>query len=247
MLPMPNTSYAVEWDDLWTTKNQQAQQAFKDKQFDKAAEKFESQAWKAASQYKAGNYEQAAEALSATESDDGFYNKGNAHAKLGDYEKAIESYEQALQANPNNADAKHNLKLVEDAQNEQKKNQQKDDKGENQEQDKGDSQNDSSSDGEQQDSDKGEEKEGETKKPEESKKPEKKMDEDGGNAKDEPANESDPSEEDAKKKRAEKTMQQPLSDEKKQAAEQWLNRLEDDPAGLLKRKFKYQYGQRRQK
>lgn len=247
ILPMPNTSYAVEWEDLWTTKNQQAQQAFKDKQFDKAADKFESPAWKAASQYKAGNYEQAVEALSETESDDGFYNKGNAHAKLGDYEKAIESYEQALKANPNNEDAKHNLKLVEDAQSEQKKNQQKDNKSESQEQDKGDSPDDSSSDGEQQNADKGEEKEGETKKTEESKKAEKKMNEDGDNAQDEPTDENTPSEEDAKKELAEKSMQQPLSDEKKQAAEQWLNRLEDDPAGLLKRKFKYQYGQRRQK
>nr|WP_306298205.1 VWA domain-containing protein [Crenothrix polyspora] len=33
-------------------------------------------------------------------------------------------------------------------------------------------------------------------------------------------------------------------DEKQQANEQWLNRIPDDPAGLLKRKFKYQYGQR---
>jgi len=31
-------------------------------------------------------------------------------------------------------------------------------------------------------------------------------------------------------------------DEKQQANEQWLNRIPDDPAGLLRRKFKYQYG-----
>ncbi|HDY86294.1 MAG TPA: tetratricopeptide repeat protein, partial [Methylophaga sp.] len=34
------------------------------------------------------------------------------------------------------------------------------------------------------------------------------------------------------------------SDEQKQAQEQWLKRIPDDPAGLLKRKFKYQYSQR---
>lgn len=34
------------------------------------------------------------------------------------------------------------------------------------------------------------------------------------------------------------------ADEQQQANEQWLNRIPDDPAGLLKRKFKYQYGQR---
>ena len=30
------------------------------------------------------------------------------------------------------------------------------------------------------------------------------------------------------------------------AIEQWLNRIPDDPAGLLKRKFRYQYQQRGQ-
>jgi Ca-activated chloride channel family protein len=35
-----------------------------------------------------------------------------------------------------------------------------------------------------------------------------------------------------------------LSDEEKQALEQWLNRIPDDPGGLLKRKFLYQYKQR---
>ena len=41
-------------------------------------------------------------------------------------------------------------------------------------------------------------------------------------------------------------MQSATSEEQKQANEQWLKRIKDDPAGLLKRKFKYQYGQRRQ-
>lgn len=35
-----------------------------------------------------------------------------------------------------------------------------------------------------------------------------------------------------------------LSREERQALEQWLNRIPDDPGGLLKRKFKYQYQQR---
>jgi Ca-activated chloride channel family protein len=36
----------------------------------------------------------------------------------------------------------------------------------------------------------------------------------------------------------------PQDSEKQQADAQWLKRIPDDPAGLLKRKFKYQYGQR---
>lgn len=249
ILPMPNTSYAVDWDGLWLTKNQQAQQAFNNNQFDKAAEKFESAEWKGASQYKAGNYQQAVEELSATESADGLYNKGNAHAKLGDYENAIEAYQQALKVRPDNDDAKHNLKLVKAAQNEQQKNQnkdqqknqQKDDKDESQEQNKNNSPEENSSDGEQKKSASGLDEEGEIKKPEES------TNKNAESTKDDPIDQSNSSEGVADNEPTEKAVQRPLSDEKKQAAEQWLNRLEGDPAGLLKRKFKYQYGQRRQK
>jgi Ca-activated chloride channel family protein len=37
---------------------------------------------------------------------------------------------------------------------------------------------------------------------------------------------------------------EPLSSEEQQAAEQWLRRIPDDPGGLLRRKFLYQYSQR---
>jgi Ca-activated chloride channel family protein len=40
---------------------------------------------------------------------------------------------------------------------------------------------------------------------------------------------------------------QPLNSEEQQAAEQWLRRIPDDPGGLLKRKFLYQYQQRNRK
>lgn len=39
---------------------------------------------------------------------------------------------------------------------------------------------------------------------------------------------------------------QPLDSEEKMAAEQWLRRIPDDPGGLLRRKFLYQYRQRAQ-
>jgi len=36
-----------------------------------------------------------------------------------------------------------------------------------------------------------------------------------------------------------------LSDEERQTMEQWLRQIPDDPGGLLRRKFRYQYEQRR--
>ncbi|VAW96337.1 Aerotolerance protein BatB / Aerotolerance protein BatC, partial [hydrothermal vent metagenome] len=38
-----------------------------------------------------------------------------------------------------------------------------------------------------------------------------------------------------------------LSSEEQMAAEQWLRRIPDDPGGLLRRKFLYQYQQRAQR
>ena len=38
-----------------------------------------------------------------------------------------------------------------------------------------------------------------------------------------------------------------LTPEQKQALEQWLRRVPDDPAGLLRNKFRYQYDLNRQK
>lgn len=46
--------------------------------------------------------------------------------------------------------------------------------------------------------------------------------------------------------RAASSQAQPLQSEERLAAEQWLRRIPDDPGGLLRRKFLYQYQQRQQ-
>jgi len=246
ILPMPKTSYAFEWNDLWTTQNQQAQQAFSSEQYDQAAARFETPEWKAAAHYKAGNYQQAVEQLEESQTADGLYNKGNAHAKLKDYEKAIEAYESALKKNPNNDDAKHNLKLVKDAQEQQKQNKDNQDgKDEQSDEEKEDnneeSQNDNNSEGETPPEN---EKTGDDSNSEE--KPEEAADGKDAKSDKEQEAEKQSQEESSDEENSQQAKTEPLSDEKKQAVEQWLNRIEDDPAGLLKRKFKYQYGQRRQ-
>ena len=48
LLPLPKNSYAFTWQDLWQTKNQQAQQAYQNKQFEEAANLFDNPDWKAA-------------------------------------------------------------------------------------------------------------------------------------------------------------------------------------------------------
>jgi len=48
LLPLPKNSYAFEWHDLWQNKDQQAEQAYKNNQFEQAAKLFENPDWKAA-------------------------------------------------------------------------------------------------------------------------------------------------------------------------------------------------------
>ncbi len=245
MLPLPKNSYALGWQDLWQSPDQQAQQAYNKQDFAKAAEQFQNPDWKAAAYYKAGQYDKALENLKDSKS---AYNQGNALAQAGQLEDALKAYEQALAANPNDSDAKYNKEIVEKALDKQKQqNPQQDNKQQE------DSQ--QSKEGDQSDQQKSDQnKTGE--KPEQ--KPEQKQSEQQQSPENQPQNKAD-----EKKPEAEKAEQaeqdkdaakqqgkqqtpadiQPLN-EQQQANEQWLKRIPDDPAGLLKRKFKYQYGQR---
>ena len=128
LLPFPETSYAVEWKDLWKTQNQQAQQAFKQEKYQQAAEQFDNPQWKAAAQYRAGQLDLAIESLQHDQSATGLYNKGNALAQSSQLQEAIEAYEKSLEINPDNEDAKYNKEQVEKELEKQKQQQQQSDK-----------------------------------------------------------------------------------------------------------------------
>jgi Ca-activated chloride channel family protein len=248
LLPLPKNSYALDWQDLWRTKDQQAQQAFKQGDYDKAAQLFENPDWKAAAHYNSGKYNEALASLSNTGTADSFYNQGNALAKTGQLAEALKAYEQALKINPNDKDAQYNKEIVEKALKEQKQDQQQqqDDK---QQQSKDDSQQKKDSDqsdqgdqqkqgneSDQQPSDKQQQsKDQQQNKPEQNQQDAEKSQQPGQQHKD-----------DAQQQAAQQSEQSPAEtkDESAQANEQWLNRIPDDPAGLLKRKFLYQYGER---
>ncbi len=66
--------------------------------------------------YRGGQYEQAALLFSKDTSADGFYNAGNAFAHMGDVDKAIAAYKEALKRNPHHADAQFNLDYLKQQQ-----------------------------------------------------------------------------------------------------------------------------------
>ena len=255
LLPLPKNSYAFEWQDLWQTKDQQAQEAFKNNQFEQAASLFENPDWQAVANYKKGDYENALKSLTNNQTEISAYNQGNALAQSGQLEEAIKSYEHALSLNPNDADAKYNKELVEKELEKQKQNPDKQDK-----QDKQDSKDDPSQKDDQQnkEGDKPEDKkpqQSEEKKSEQQQADEQKSNEEEEQQakKDEKKPEVDKAqqaEQKPEKGNEDKEKSQPIpaeekpSTEEQQANEQWLKRIPDDPAGLLKRKFKYQYSQR---
>jgi Ca-activated chloride channel family protein len=113
ILPMPQTGHAFSWEDLWKNQDQRAAEAFDEGDPEKAAQLFDNEKWRAASHYKAKNYEKALELLQNDHSADGWYNKGNALARMGQVQQAIAAYEQALKIAPEHEDAAYNKKLLE--------------------------------------------------------------------------------------------------------------------------------------
>ena len=258
LLPLPKNSYAFEWQDLWQNKDQQAQQAYKNNQFEQAANLFKNPDWKAASHYKAGQYDKALDSLKVNQTALSAYNQGNALAQSGQLEEAVKAYEKALTLNPDDADAKYNKALVEKELEKQKQEQKPQDK----KQDDKQQQSKENSDPKKSDdkSEKSEEQKAAEQKPEQSdekKSEQQKADEQKADEEKEQQNKPEEKKSDTEQaKQAEqkkdegKEPPKPTpadakpSDEEQQANEQWLKRIPDDPAGLLKRKFKYQYGQR---
>ena len=271
LLPFPKNSYALdmnrEWEDLWKTKDQQAQEAYNNKQYDKAAELFENPDWQAAAQYKSDQTikVEMKDAKTAV----GDYNQGNVYAVRQEYEKAIGTYAKALNKFPDKLlkeDIEYNKKLVEEAlqkqQQEKKQNQQNKDNKQDSQDKKNQEQNKGGDKSGQPEQDKNQEKQDEQK--EADKKPEQKPEQSQESAeqqaekkeaeKQEQENQpeaakpeqTDPKKEDKKPDAASTKPLDAMTNEEKQANEQWLKRIPDDPAGLLRRKFKYQYDQRGQ-
>jgi Ca-activated chloride channel family protein len=121
MLPLillslwPVTSHASGWQDWWQRPDQQAASALRRGDAAKAQQLAQDPAWRGTAAYRAKDYAAAVQALEQAKGADAQYNLGNALAKLGRYPEAIKAYDQALQADPHNDDARANRKAVEDA------------------------------------------------------------------------------------------------------------------------------------
>ncbi|WP_241909646.1 VWA domain-containing protein, partial [Vibrio breoganii] len=115
----PNHAQASVLDNAFSNANQRGLAAFQEKDYQRASQEFKDTKWRAAAQYESGDYEGAITSLEGHSETDSLYNLGNAYAQNGELDKAIASYEKVLQQEPENADAKYNLDIVQQQQQQQ--------------------------------------------------------------------------------------------------------------------------------
>lgn len=275
ILPLPQPAQAFGWTDLWSNGNQQGAAALEQGNAEQAAQLFNDPEWKAAAQYKAGDFQGAAQGLEQIDTAEANYNRGNALAKANQLDNAIKAYERALQLDPQHEDAKYNKQLLEKQKAKQKEKDKKDqpsqdkdkqgknDKNQDNKQQQSKQKDANSSDSQDQPSS---DKPSESQKPSEDKSSEGKSPEDKA-AQDKASKDNQADKEkqqaakenasDDKKSEAEKQPHKDLSQPKnesdatpdlqQQQTQQWLKKIPDDPGGLLRRKFKYQYSRENQR
>ena len=246
IIPLPQPAQASLWDDLWRNNDQQAQRAMEAGSAADAAVLFDDTEWRGVARYQAGDYAGSAAEFAESGDTRNLYNLGNAMAQQGELEAAIDTYEQVLEMEPGHEDAKYNMDLVQGLKDQQ----------EQEEQTQGDDQQSTENPGGE-----GEQSDGESEQDQEGQEGSSQSEQQSQDSDSSQRGEEEMSEEDLQalqeelQRAAEEAEQgeqpQQLTEaelaelrqqqEQQQAMEQWLRRIPDDPGGLLRRKFRYQY------
>lgn len=246
VMPIAEPVYAAGWDDIWKTPDQQGIERLDEGSAAEAAELFENPLWKAVARYRAGDYPDSAAGFSGREDADSLYNFGNALARMGEFESAVAAYEKALEIDPDSADAVYNRDLVKELMEQQES--QSSEEGDDQqssEEGGGAQQSESESESDQS-SEEGTDGEPGNESPEsETSAREQEMSEEDLQALEQEleraAQEAEQQTEGEQELSQAQAEAQRREQEEQQAMEQWLRRIPDDPGGLLRRKFRYQY------
>ena len=250
LLMVSPDALAFDWNKLWENNNQRARYQFDQGQFEKASELFDIANWKGSSFYRSGDYESALNQWEGIDSEIVNYNRGNALAKLGKLKEALEIYDEVLQKNPQHGDAKHNSQLVEDALKKQQEQQSKKDKSNDKdgEQSEDDQQFlESEQDQESSDSDGQQTTEQSKKNQDQSQDNSNTEKTDAADLDQQKAEKFKANEDAIESKEIETSQVKQVNREKElseQVTDQWLRKIPDDPSGLLRRKFLYQYNKR---
>ena len=244
LLGTPQTSLAFSFDDLWLRPDQQGQRLLQAQRPKEAAKRFSDPHWRGQALYQAGDYAAAAEQFASDDSATSLYNRGNALARSNELEAAVDAYERALELQPDLSQAQTNKALVEQLLRQREQQQQQEDgeqsdaseepseqpqAGQPSSRDKAADQPQPAQDGKPQDA-----QPQEPSSADQAEKP--------GDGQPPP---SDATPTDAAGTPGE-AVGEPLDGEQRQALEQWLRQIPDDPGELLRRKFWYEQQQRQE-
>lgn len=236
LLALPNPSYAFDFADLWLRPDQQGQRLLDAQRPAEAATRFSDPRWQGMALYQAGDYAEAAARFAQGDGAADHYNRGNALARSGELEAAIDAYDSALERQPDLVAAQKNKALLEallrqreaeaaaanSARETQDARQQQAGQGE-QRQDGGPQAEDRESN---------------------DASPQQGLTESGQG--DSGGNDPGGTEEASPSEPLQSARTEPQGDERRQALEQWLRQIPDDPAELLRRKFWYEQQQRQE-
>ncbi|MDO9331837.1 MAG: VWA domain-containing protein [Pseudomonas sp.] len=110
---LPQPSYAFDFEDLWLRPDQRGLHLLRQGHPAKASQHFEDPQWQGVALYEAGDYSGAAQRFAEGNDAHANYNRGNALAKSGELEAALDAYDQALERQPDLRPAQTNKALVE--------------------------------------------------------------------------------------------------------------------------------------
>lgn len=243
LLSLPQNSYAFDFDDLWWRADQQGQRLLQAQQPEQAAKRFENPQWQGLALYQAGDYAAAAERFALGEAASDHYNRGNALARSNELEAAVDAYTQALELQPELSQAEKNKALVEELlrNNQQQQNQQPKQDDAAKAQDPPPEQQQAGAAAQPADTQP-------ERQPSAPATPTDTQDDPQQQSPEQPAKpEPQPGEDDNASGEEQLANAEPgLDGERRQALEQWLRQIPDDPGELLRRKFRLEQQQRQE-
>lgn len=255
------TANSVSLLDVLKSNDQQGYENWQRQNYEAALNQFESPLWKGASYYRMQQYAEAAEQFKRSESAESQYNLGNALAQLGQLQPAKEAYQKALEARPNWQAAKQNLRLIEkllQQQDKQASNSNSNntrDAQSNQTQNRPNEKNEQSNqNSDPQDSNNQDPKSGQDNQPADKERQPQAEDESQADSKTDQQKATEMDSSTKEKNGTKAATSEPLAKDSSQskpqteaerAQQNWLNQIPHEPGLFLKRKFEYQFQQKR--